>query len=192
MKDAKGDISKFLAEKKKDADGKEQLGEKPNPNSREVWRYGGVEERKWTIRDFKFGRTMSTACVVDGIVYISELHGFLHCLDAKTGKHFWQYDTKSAIWGSPYYVDGKIFLGTEADLFVFKHFKTHEVYDELAAAQAIEERRPARMAIEEVRKQVADKYLLAKIGYPAPIRSTPVVANGILYVMTENSLYAFK
>ena len=54
-----------------------------------------------------------TACVVDDILYISELAGYLHCLDAKTGKHFWQYDTKAAIWGSPYYVDGKILLATE-------------------------------------------------------------------------------
>ena len=32
----KGDISKFLAEKTKDADGKEKIGEKQNPNSCEV------------------------------------------------------------------------------------------------------------------------------------------------------------
>ena len=30
---------------------------------------------KWAPRDFKFGRTMSTACIVDDIVYISELPG---------------------------------------------------------------------------------------------------------------------
>ena len=78
-------------------------------------------------RDFKFGRTMSTACIVDDVVYIAELHGYLHCLDAKTGKHYWQYDTKAAIWGSPYYVDGKVFLGNEdGDLFVFKHEKKHD------------------------------------------------------------------
>jgi outer membrane protein assembly factor BamB len=191
-KNSKGDISKFLETRTKDAEGKDKIGEKPNPNSCEVWRYGGVEDRKWTIRDFKFGRTMSTACIVDDVVYISELHGFLHCLDAKTGKQFWQFDMKSAIWGSPYYVDGKVFLGTEADLYVYKHEKTHEVYDELDAAKDIKERRAARMAMEEVRKKVTAKYLLAKIEFPAPIRSTPVVANGVLYVMTENTLYAFK
>jgi outer membrane protein assembly factor BamB len=187
-KDSKGDISKVL-EGPKDKDGK--VTEKPNPNSCEVWRYGGVEERKWNIRDFKFGRTMSTACVVDDIVYISELHGFLHCLDAKTGKHYWQFDTKAAIWGSPYYVDGKVFLATERDLFVFKHEKSHDVYDELDAAKGIEERKAARAAMEAVRKKLADKYLLAQIEFPAPIRSTPVVSNGVLYVMTENSLIAF-
>jgi outer membrane protein assembly factor BamB len=192
-KDSKGDISKFLETREKDKGGKEKIGEKPNPASCEVWRYGGVEERKWSIRDFKFGRTMSTACVIDDVVYISELHGFLHCFDAKTGKRYWQFDTKAGIWGSPYYVDGKVFLATEkGDLFVFRHLKQGDVFDELEAAKGIEERKAARVAMEAVRKKVADKFLIAHIEIPAPIRSTPVAANGVLYVMTENTLYAFK
>ena len=88
---------------------------------------------------------MSTACIVDDIVYISELHGFLHCLDAKTGKHYWQYDTKASIWGSPYYVDGKVFLGTDSgDLFVFKHEKKPKKIDEVEAAKDAPDMKAAR------------------------------------------------
>ena len=36
---------------------------------------GGEETRKWSVREFKFGRTMSTACIVDDVLYISELTG---------------------------------------------------------------------------------------------------------------------
>ena len=36
------------------------------------------------------------------------------------------------------------------------------------------------------------EYLLSKTDLDAPIRSTPVVSNGVLYVMTEKSLHAFK
>ena len=41
-------------------------------------------------------------------------------------------------------------------------------------------------------KEVADKYLLSKISFDAPLRSTPVVANGVLYVMSEKTLFAIK
>lgn len=190
-KASKGDISKTTIEGR-DKDGK-PINEKPNPNSAEVWRFGGVEGRKWAQRDFRFGRTMSTACIIDDVLYISELAGFLHCLDAKTGKHFWQFDTKASIWGSPYYVDGKILLANDqGDLFVFKHEKKHDVYDEVAAAQNAPTMKAAREEMKKVRTAVEKKYLLSKTEFDAPIRSTPIVANGVLYVMTEKTLYAIK
>lgn len=191
-KDRVGDVSKYLETKEKDADGKVKIGEKPNPNSIEVWRYGGLEERNFAPRDFKFGRTMSTACIIDDVVYISELHGYLHCLDAKTGKHYWQFDTKGEIWGSAYYADGKIFLGAGPELFVFRHEKKHDVYDEVAAGEKAENMKAARDAHKKVRAAVEKKYLLAKVEFDALVRSTPVVSNGVVYVMTEKSLFAFK
>ena len=50
----------------------------------------------------------------------------------------------------------------------------------------------ARKQMLAKRKQVEAKYLLAKIEFDAPVRSTPVVANGVMYVMTEKTLYAIK
>lgn len=192
-KDKRGDISKFLETRTKGADGKVKIGEKPNPNSCEVWRFGGLEERPNAARDFMFGRTMSTACIVDDVVYISELAGFLHCLDAKTGKHYWRYDTKGSIWGSPYYADGKIFLGNDSgDLHVFKHMKQQEVFDEDGAAIDAKTLKEARVLREAVKKKVADKYLLSKTEFESAIRSTPVYANGVLFVMTTKNLHAFK
>jgi outer membrane protein assembly factor BamB len=187
----KGDISRTIISGR-DKDGK-PLNEKPNPNSCEVWRYGGTEKRKWAQRDFTFGRTLSTACVVDDIVYIAELAGYLHCINAGTGEHYWQYDTKSSIWGSPYYVDGKILLANEmGEVLIFKHEKEQKVYDEVKAAQNAKDKKEARQLMREVRKQVSDKYLISKAGFDNSIRTTPVVANGVLYVMTETTLYAIK
>ena len=49
-----------------------------------------------------------------------------------------------------------------------------------------------RTAAMKVHSQVAAKYLLQKVEINETIRSTPVVANGVLYVMTERNLYALN
>jgi outer membrane protein assembly factor BamB len=166
---------------------------KPNPNSAVAWHYGGDEKRPFAKREHVFGRTMSSACIVDDMLYVADLPGYLQCLDAKTGKKFWQYDLKSAIWGSPYYVDGKIFLGNEdGDLFVFKHEKTPAVMDEVEEASKEADEKAANKKAIEVRKAVEKRYRIAKIAIDKPIRSTVVVANGVLYVMTEESLFAIQ
>jgi len=52
---------------------------------------------------------------------IADLSGLVHCLDAKTGKVHWTYDTLASVWGSPLIVDGKIYLGDEdGDVVVFE------------------------------------------------------------------------
>jgi len=186
------DVSPELVDKAtKGEDGKTKYTGKPNPDSAVAWHYGGPDTRKFVPRDFAFGRTMSSAAVVDGVVYISELNGLLHVLDAKTGKKFWSYDTKSQIWGSPYYVDDKVYLATEGgEMFVFKHSKSPKVIDDLDNSAA-EDQKSFNNQYKAKRKQVETEYLIGKVEFEAPVRSTPVVANGVLYIMTENMLYAF-
>lgn len=190
-----GDISSELPDKSETTpDGKIKSSGKPNPNSGQAWRYGGNDLRKESdrLRDFVFGRTMSTACVVDGICYIAELQGQVHCLDAKTGKRFWIFDTQGAIWGSTYYVDNKIYIAVEGgDVFVLKHDKHPKTIDELAVTGAADDN-DLREKTKEIRKQVTREYLLGKMEFDAPVRSTVVVINGVTYVLTENTLYAFK
>jgi outer membrane protein assembly factor BamB len=102
-----------------------------NKNSGLVWHFGGPADpntAEETGRDYLFGRTVSTCAIQDGLVYISEIAGYLHCLDAQTGKRYWTHDLKAEIWGSPYYVDGKIYLGTgDSELNIFAHGKTKKV-----------------------------------------------------------------
>ncbi len=85
-----------------------------------------------------FGRTISTCAVHDGLVYVSEEGGYMNCLDANTGQRYWQEDLKDQIWGSPLYVDGKVFLGTEgAEIVVYQAGKTLKTLGKFEMGEAI-------------------------------------------------------
>ncbi len=93
-----------------------------NKSSGLVWHYGGpvVPAPKNDEREIVFGRTMGTVAIYDGVVYASELAGYLHAVDAKTGAKLWVHDFQESTWCSPYYVDGKVFVGTDNELYLFK------------------------------------------------------------------------
>ena len=92
----------------------------------------------WHFGDEQFNRTMSTVAIADGLLYISDLSGFLYCLDVKTGDLYWKHDTFAAIWGSPYVVDGKVYLGDEdGDVVILKAGKTAEVLFETNMGSAV-------------------------------------------------------
>jgi outer membrane protein assembly factor BamB len=38
--------------------------------------------------------------VQDGLWYVGDLGGTVHCLDASTGAHVWTHETNEEIWGS--------------------------------------------------------------------------------------------
>jgi outer membrane protein assembly factor BamB len=61
----------------------------------------------------KIHRSLSTPSIADGLVYVPDFSGYIHCLDAETGKPYWVYDTKSHVWGSTMVADGKVYVGTE-------------------------------------------------------------------------------
>jgi len=117
--------------------------------------------RIWHIGGEDFHRSISTCAIKDGLVYAVDLSGFLHCLDIKTGKPYWVHDLMSAVWGSPYIVDGKVMIGNEdGDVLVFNHGK--------------------------------EKKLLATNNMDSSVYTTPVAANGTLYITNRRMLYAVK
>ncbi len=86
----------------------------------------------------KIRRSISTAAIADGLVYISDFTGFLHCLDFATGKPYWTFDMLAAIWGSPLVADGKVYLGDEdGDVVVFQTGKELKKISEINMGSAV-------------------------------------------------------
>ncbi len=133
-----------------------------NKNSALVWAFGGIVDPPPKGRERKnyFGPTMSTAAVHDGLVYVPEVTGYFHCLDAKTGERYWQHDFKEEVWGSAYFVDGNVYVNTSGgEVQVLAPGKKMKIL----ATNSMEENQ---------------------------LHSTPVVANGVLYIATRTRLYA--
>jgi len=86
----------------------------------------------------KIRRSVSTAAIVDDLVYISDFSGFLHCLDANTGQEYWVHDTFAAIWGSPIVIDGKVYLADEdGDIVILQTGKTEKVIAEINMGSSV-------------------------------------------------------
>ena len=52
----------------------------------------------WTSRGV--GRVVGTPIAKDGLLYVGDVGGTIHCLDAATGAHLWKHETNEPIWGS--------------------------------------------------------------------------------------------
>jgi len=63
----------------------------------------------WTSHDV--GRVVGTPIVKDGLLYVGDLGGTIHCLDAATGAHVWKYETHDAIWGCLLLAGGRLYVG---------------------------------------------------------------------------------
>ena len=103
----------------------------------------------------------ATPAIFEGLLFITDCAGLLHCIDAETGQPYWTHEFKKQIWGSALVADGKVYVGSYGGDFCI-----------LTATK--------------------EKKLLATIQLDSPTASTPVAANGVLYVTTLKELYALK
>ncbi|MCC9606647.1 PQQ-binding-like beta-propeller repeat protein [Blastopirellula sp. JC732] len=137
-----------------------------NPNSAVIWHYGGEDFDGDGRISFEetMHRSIGTVAIKDDILYISDFSGLFHCLNAKTGKRYWTYDMLAAAWGSPLIVDGHVYIGDEdGDVCVFK-----------------------------LSSDPDDAEPINEVSMGNSVYSTPIVANGVLFIANKTHLFAIK
>ena len=72
---------------------------------------GDVTDTKllWTSRDT--GRVVGTPIVKNGLLYVADLSGTVHCLDAATGALVWKHETNEAVWGCFLLAGDRLYVG---------------------------------------------------------------------------------
>jgi outer membrane protein assembly factor BamB len=101
---------------------------KRNPNSRVVWRHGGPAPKKDDARGYFFGRTMANCAVSDGLVYACDIEGLVYCLDAATGRLYWQHDMRDSTRCGPLWADGNVYVVNEyGDVWIFSHGREKKI-----------------------------------------------------------------
>ncbi|MEE8257598.1 MAG: PQQ-binding-like beta-propeller repeat protein, partial [Acidobacteriota bacterium] len=101
-----------------------------------LWAIDATQEGDVTdsavVWHYDFRRTISTVAIQNGLLFAANLTGFLHCIDLETGKKYWEHDLLAAVWGSPYLVDGKLYIGDEdGDVTVLAASKEKKVIAEM-------------------------------------------------------------
>lgn len=99
---------------------------------------GDITERGRLWHYDKIRRSISTPAIHDGIVYQADFSGFLHALDARTGQVLWVHDMLAAVWASPLYANGKLYLGDEdGDVVVMQAGKEKKLLAEMNMGSSV-------------------------------------------------------
>ena len=135
-----------------------------NPNSAIVWYYDQKDENGDGEIQFDeiMHRTCGTVAIKNDLLYMADFSGLFHCFDAKNGKRYWVHDMLAASWGSPLITDEHVYIGDEDG-------------DMLVFKLSAEQHDP-----------------VLDINMINSIYSTPVVANGVLYIANKDHLFAIQ
>ncbi len=110
-----------------------------NKDSALAWHYGGpvLPAPKGDEREIVFGRTLSSVAVHDGLVIAPELAGYVHCLDARTGRPYWVHDAENSIVAAPLIADGKVYVSLSDGVTVLSLAKALKVLGQSQMGSAL-------------------------------------------------------
>jgi outer membrane protein assembly factor BamB len=78
----------------------------------------------WTSREVS--RVVGTPIVKDGLLYVGDVGGTIHCLDAATGAQLWKHETNDAIWGCLLLAGDRLYVGNEGGLMTVLRAGRHK------------------------------------------------------------------
>jgi len=80
-------------------------------------------------RSEKLNRSLATAAIADGILYLPDQANTLHAFDVATGETIWTHDVRTTVcYANAFVADGKVYLGTErGDFWILKAGREKEV-----------------------------------------------------------------
>lgn len=113
----------------------------PNPNSAAIWHYIGKDlDGDGELKDFEeqMHRTCGTAAIKNGLLFIPDFSGLMHCVDAKTGEAHWTHDLFAATWGSAMIVEDKVYVGDEeGKVTIFKLSPKKDIVAEIEMGNSV-------------------------------------------------------
>ena len=90
----------------------------------------------WTSREV--GRVVGTPIVKDGLLYVADLGGTIHCLDAATGAHVWKHETDEEIWGCLLLAGDRLYVGSvEGNMTVLRAGRRKELLAQIEMDAAL-------------------------------------------------------
>jgi outer membrane protein assembly factor BamB len=119
----------------------------------------------WSLAEFN--RTQSLVAIHAGLLIAADFPGNIYCLDARTGQKFWRHESKAEVFGSPLIVDNKVYLANQdGEIFIF--------------------------VLSKEKQLLGQSHMFAQGAFASPIYSSPVFANGVLYIANQEMLYAIQ
>jgi outer membrane protein assembly factor BamB len=158
-------------------------------------------------------RAISTCAITGGRVYVADYSGYIYCFDALTGELHWRHYTWDHVWASPLIADGKLIIGTDGGLVNFimldEMNKLAEsvdgpMYSEIKIIRKDGERFSHLFVRNQAQIDSDDRdageqlpverteQIVREIDMGAPVNSSAVVANDVLYIGTKTHLYAIE
>jgi len=92
--------------------------------------------RVWQNRDVR--RTIASPIVHEGLVYVGDNYGQVHCLDWATGEQVWMHDQMGRIWGCMVLAEDALYVGDEdGKLTIYRAGRKKEIINEFQFPAAL-------------------------------------------------------